>query len=113
MWLLCPTRLGIGTLTLVLNEVAPEAKPGCLSPAQCHRAVATPLLSPKLGLHHTTHDGDTEVSQHPQGWDRALPGTGRQGHSHRWCLGDTTVPWAAHGGTWEGKELHRAKLMHP
>lgn len=59
----------MGTLRLGLNEPAPEEKPGCLSPAQCHPTADILLLSPKLVLHHTTCNSDREV---PQGWPGAL-----------------------------------------
>lgn len=100
MWLLRPKGLlvwcrGMETLKLMMNEAAPEEKPGCLSPAQCHPIVATLLLCPKLVLHHAACNGDTEVSQRPQGWDGALHGRAAPGGRAMpiaCALEDTVVP---------------------
>lgn len=111
MWLLCPKGLsvwcrGMGTLKLVLNQAAPE-QPGRLSPAQCHPSVAAPLPCPKLALHHTTHNGDMDVAQHPLGWDGALPSStilGGRAIPIACALEDTAVTRAAHSGGGEGKK---------
>lgn len=64
----------MGTLRLGLNEPAPEEKPGCLSPAQCHPTADTPLPCPKLVLHHTTCNSDTEVTVTRRSVTRGWPG---------------------------------------